>query len=355
MTTLSHPEAWIPLSAVVLGLSVAAVLRLLALHYARDRGSTLAAAMARHATRPLFLLLPAVLGRIVQPLLALEPGVDPGVRHAVTLLIILAFGWLLIALSAAFDDHLRARLLSRVRDSRNARRALTRVGILDRVLTIVIWTLTVAAMLMTFPTMRAMGTSILASAGIAGIVLGLAARPGMEALMAGLQVALTEPFSIDDVVIVEGEWGRIEEITATYVVVCIWDLRRLVLPLSYFLEKPFQNWTRSGTALLGQVTLEVDYRTPVAAVREQAGAIVSASPLWDGQSWNLQVTEAGERTMRLRVVASAADSSNAWDLRCEIREKLIAWLQERYPESLPRMRATVESAAAAPTRTGERP
>src|SRR5262249_42040109 len=149
---------------------------------------------------------------------------------------------------------------------------------------------------------------------------------------------------------VEGEWGRIEEITATYVVVKIWDLRRLVLPLRYFLEKPFQNWTRAGTALLAQVTLEVDYSTPVAALREETGRIVAASKLWDKELWNLQVTEAGERTMRLRVLASARDSGDAWDLRCEIREKLITHLQERYPWALPKLRTAVESDAARPPR-----
>jgi small-conductance mechanosensitive channel len=306
--------------------------------------------MARHATRPLFLLLPALLGRIVQPLLDLEPQTAPSVRHAVTLLIILGLGWLLIALSAAFDQYLREGVVSAAADDRSARRTLTRVSILHRVLTGVIVVLTAAAMLVTFPDMRTMGTSLLASAGIAGIVLGLAARPAVEALLAGLQIALTEPFSIDDVVIVEGEWGRIEEITATYVVVRIWDLRRLVLPLSYFLGKPFQNWTRSGSALLPQVTLEVDYSTPVEAVRHKTGEIVSASPLWDRKLWNLQVTEAGERTMRLRVVASAADADKAWDLRCEIREKLIAFLQESHPSALPRMRATVETAPPPPGR-----
>ena len=147
--------------------------------------------------------------------------------------------------------------------------------------------------------------------------------------------------------IVEGEWGRIEEITSTYVVVRIWDLRRLVVPLTYLLEKPFQNWTRSGTALLAQVTIEVDYSTPVAKLRDAVGEIVASSELWDRGSWNLQVVEAGERTMRLRVVASAADSGSAWNLRCEIREKLIAYLQEQYPWALPKIRATVEGGPAA--------
>jgi small-conductance mechanosensitive channel len=290
--------------------------------------------------------LPLLLARLVQPLLDLEPAIVPTVRHAGTLLLILGFGWLLISLISVLDEHLREHLLSGVRDDRRAKRILTRVGIFDRVLTVVIVVLTAAAMLVTFPEGRAVGASILASAGIAGLVLGVAARPAAESLIAGLQVALTEPFHLDDVVIVEGEWGRIEEITSTYVVVRIWDLRRLVVPLSYFLEKPFQNWTRSGTGLLAQVTIEVDYSTPVAKLREQVSEIVASSKLWDKGFWNLQVTEAGDRTMRLRVLATASDSASAWDMRCEIREKLITYLQEHYPGALPRIRATLESGSA---------
>jgi small-conductance mechanosensitive channel len=344
ITVLMRPNVWIPLAALLGGLAAAALVRLILLHYARKRGSALAATMTRHATRPLFLLLPLFLARFVQPVLDLEPVAVPTVRHGVTLLMIVAFAWVLISLIHGTKAYLQLRLVSGAPDDRRARRVLTRFAIVDSVLTVVIIVLTGAAMLVTFPEARTVGASILASAGIAGIVLGLAARPAAELLIAGLQIAFTEPFSLDDVVIVEGEWGRIEEITSTYVVVCIWDRRRLVLPLSYFLQKPFQNWTRSGTALLAVVTLEVDYSSPVEALRTAVGEIVTSSPLWSRESWNLQVTEAGERTMRLRIVASAANADHAWDLRCEIREKLITHLQQRYPWALPKMRATIERA-----------
>jgi small-conductance mechanosensitive channel len=342
MATLHSPDFWVPITALIAGLFTALLFRLITQRYAKRRGSQVAAALVRHTTRPLLLLLPVFFGRLVQPLLDLEPTIAPTVRHAGTLLLILGFGWLLISLISVLDERLHQRLLSGVRDDRRARRLLTRVGILGRVLTILVIVLTAAAMLVTFPGGRAIGTSILASAGIAGLVLGIAARPAAESLIAGLQVALTEPFYLDDVVIVDGECGRIEEITSTYVVIRIWDLRRLVVPLRYFLEKPFQNWTRSGTDLLAQVTVEVDYSTPVAQLREQVGEIVASSKLWDKGSWNLQVVEAGERTMRLRVVATATDSGSAWNMRCEIREKLIAYLQEHYPWALPRIRATLE-------------
>ncbi|HXK12070.1 MAG TPA: mechanosensitive ion channel family protein [Vicinamibacteria bacterium] len=343
MRTLGNPAVWIPLTALVTGLAAAALFRLALLRFARRRNSRTAAALARFSTRPLLLLLPVVLARFVQPLLELEPAFDPLVRHTGTLLLILGFGWLLISLVYAGDELLRAHLLTGVGDEKRRKRILTRLAVLDRVLTTLIAVFTAAAMMVTFPEGRAIGTSILASAGIAALVLGIAARPAAEGLIAGLRVALTEPLHLDDVVIVEGEWGQIEEITSAYVVVRIWDRRRLIVPLSTILEKPFQNWTRSGTDLLAQVTVEVDYSTPVARVREEVGRIVTSSKLWNGELWNLQVTEAGERTMRLRILASAANSDDAWNIRCEIREKLITHLQEQYPWALPRIRTTVES------------
>ena len=342
MKTLSRPDVWIPLTALGVGLVTALLFRLVMLHHARKRGSKLADSLARHTTRPLLLVMPVLFARAVQPLLDLEPAILPTLRHAVTLLLIVSFGWLLLSLVWVVHERLREHLLSGVPGDRRSRSILTRVAILVRMLTTVIIILIAAAMAVTFPEGRAVGASILASAGIAGLVLGIAARPAVETLIAGLQVALTEPFSLDDVVILEGEWGRIEEITSTYLVVRLWDLRCLVVPLRYLLERPFQNWTRSGTNLVAQVTVEVDYSTPVGKLREEVGAIVASSELWDRASWNLQVTEAGERTIRLRVLATAADSTNAWNLRCEIREKLITHLQERYPWALPRIRATVE-------------
>lgn len=346
MKTLHNPDFWIPAAAVAVGWLAAALFRLLTRRHAQRRGSVLAALLSRHLTRPLLLLLPVFLGRAVQPLLRLDPGVAPAVRHAATLLLILGFGWLLVALISVLDEYLRGRVLSGARSPRDVR-ALTRFAIFFRILKVVIAVVTAAAMLVTFPDVRALGTSILASAGIAGIVLGIAARPAVESLIAGLQVAFTEPFHLGDVVVLEGEQGRVEEITSTYVVVALWDRRRMVVPLAYFLQKPFQNLSRAGSSLLAPVTVDVDYSTPVAVLREEVGRIVAGSELWDRESWHLQVTEAGERTMRLRVVASAADSARAWDLRCEIREKLIAYLQERHPGALPRIRATLEGGGPA--------
>jgi hypothetical protein len=192
---------------------------------------------------------------------------------------------------------------------------------------------------MSIPSIRQIGITLFASAGIAGIVAGLAARPALTNLIAGVQLALTQPIRIDDVVIVEGEWGWIEEIRVTFVVVRIWDLRRLVVPLSYFIERPFQNWTRTKADILGTVFLYVDYTVPVQRVREELHRLLQADDLWDGEVWGLQVTNATDRTIELRALMGARNSEDAWNLRCHVREQLIDFLFREYPESLPRLRA----------------
>lgn len=194
-------------------------------------------------------------------------------------------------------------------------------------------------MLMTFPSIRHLGESLFASAGLAALVAGLAARSTFSNLIAGVQIAFTQPMRLDDVVIVEGEWGWIEEIRTTYVVVRIWDLRRLIVPLSYFIEKPFQNWTRQTADLLGTVFLYTDYTVPVEEVRQEIHRVLESSKRWDGKVWGMQVTNASERSMELRALMSAPNASVAFELRCFVREKLIQFLQEKYPQSLPKTRA----------------
>jgi small-conductance mechanosensitive channel len=188
---------------------------------------------------------------------------------------------------------------------------------------------------MTFPAIRQLGTSVLASAGIAGLVLGVAMKSTLSNFIAGIQIALTEPIRIEDVVIVAGEWGWIEEILTTYVVVRTWDLRRLVVPLSYFIENVFQNWTRQTADLLAYVYIYCDYTTPVEDLRQEFRRVLESSPLWDRKVCVLQVSDSSEHAMQVRALASAADASKAWDLRCYVREKLIQFLQEKYPASLP--------------------
>lgn len=290
-----------------------------------------------------FLLLVSLL-----PTLQIAPHVEPRVspfvapaEHGVVLSVIASLTWLVVALSYTFEDLVEVVLNPDQRDNLEARRARTRVGVLRRIgagLTIFV---AVAVMLMTFPAVRHLGVSLLASAGIVGVVAGLAAQRTIGNLIAGLLIAWTQPIRLDDVVVVEGEWGWIEEIGWTHVVVRIWDLRRLVLPLSYFLEKPFQNWTRQSAEILGTVFVYTDYIVPVDELRKALRGILDSSGLWDGNVCALQVTGATERGIELRALMSATDSPTAWDLRCYVREKLVEFLRTHYPESLPRTRAVV--------------
>lgn len=270
-----------------------------------------------------------------------DPAVTAAFQHALLIAFIVLVGWIaIIAIRLAAEIYLRRFPLD-VEDNRLARKHFTQVRILERAaftLTIVIaagWAL------MTFESVRQYGVSLFASAGIAGLVAGLAARPLLSNVIAGVQIATTQPIRLEDAVVVENEWGFIEEITSTYVVVRLWDLRRLIVPLTYFIEKPFQNWTRQSGAIIGSVLLYTDYSVPVARVRDKLGEIASQSKLWDRKVVDLQVTDAKEGTIELRALVSAARASAAWDLRCEVREKLIAFLQQEYPEALPRRRAEV--------------
>ncbi len=223
-------------------------------------------------------------------------------------------------------------------DNLLARKHNTQVRVLSRTVDVLLLMLTLGAALMTFPAVRQYGISLFASAGVAGIVAGLAARPVLSNLMAGVQLAMTQPIRLFDAVIVENEYGTIEEITSTYVVVKLWDWRRMIVPLTYFIEKPFQNWTRETSALMGNVMIYVDYGAPIAVMREKFLEILKQSDKWDGQVAALQVTDFKERTMELRCLMSARSGAQTFDLRCEVREKLIDFLQKEHPEALPRSR-----------------
>ena len=272
-----------------------------------------------------------------------------GWRRAAVIAVIATACWLIVRVLVVGEKTLLGRLRVDVEDNRRVRRARTQVTLLRRVLAAVVIVLGIAACLMTFPELRTFGASLLASAGLAGIVAGLAAQTTLANMFAGLQLAFTDAVRIDDVVVVEGEWGWIEELTLTYVVVHIWDERRLVLPTSYFTTTPFENWTRTQARLLGAVILHLDYATPLTPLREYAHSVISASPLWDGKDWVLQVVDTTDTTMVVRILASAADASSAWDLRCDVREALINFLQQNYPQSLPVTRVLpVEAQPAEP-------
>jgi small-conductance mechanosensitive channel len=279
------------------------------------------------------------------PLLGLPPEYDAVVARASSLFFLVAVSWLLFQIVAVGERFILIRYDVSRSDNLRARQIYTQVHILKQTLHVIITVVMLAAGLMMFDTVRSLGASVLASAGVIGIIVGFAAQRTIANLFAGFQLAMTQPIRIDDVVIVENEWGRIEEITLTYVVVRIWDLRRLIVPLSYFIERPFQNWTRAQSDILATVFLYTDYAVPVDAMREELKRILAQAPDWDGKVCVLQVTNASDRSVELRALASAADASKAWNLRCEIREKLIFFVQQNYPDSLPRVRAEMRQSA----------
>ena len=268
-------------------------------------------------------------------------NVTAAIGRALLVAFVLALGWAAaIALDIGVEIYLR-RYSSDVADNLLARKHVTQMRILQRVAKTLLVILTVAIALMTFDSVRQYGVSLFASAGAAGIILGLAARPVLSNLLAGIQIAMTQPIRVQDQVIVEGEFGTIDMITSTYVVVRLWDLRRMIVPLTYFIEKPFQNWTYESTDLLGSVVLNVDYTVPVDRLRGKLEEIVHNSPLWDGKVVALQVTDTPGNMVQVRALVSTRNASQAWDLRCEVREKLIAFMQAEYPQALPRHRAEV--------------
>lgn len=277
--------------------------------------------------------------RFVLPFLGLPESADETSAQIISLVLIGLVSWLLIRSTYLLEDCVLGRFKIDEKDNLQARKIHTQLRVVKRIVVVIVVILAAGTMLMTFPRVRQLGATILASAGIIGIIAGMAAQRTLGAFIAGLQIALTQPIRVDDVVIVENEWGRIEEITLTYVVVKIWDLRRLIVPITYFIEKPFQNWTRTAADILGTVYIYVDYTVPVDVIREQLQKILQESDNWDKKVCVLQVTNTTERTVELRALMSAADASIAWGLRCEVREKLVEFVRSRYPQALPKLRA----------------
>jgi small-conductance mechanosensitive channel len=275
---------------------------------------------------------------------AAAPLPDPAgtiLARVLQVALIVLLGWMaMTAINIAADVYLR-RFRIDVEDNLLARKHVTQIRILKTALRTLIVVVTAGAALMSFEPVRQYGISLMASAGIAGVIVGFAARPLFSSLIAGMQIAMTQPFRLDDAVLVENEMGFIEEITATYVVIRLWDWRRMIVPLTYFLENPFQNWTREGAGLIGSVFIRTDYSVPIDVLREKFNEIVKASNLWDGKVLVLQITDAGEHTIELRGLCSARNAGQTWDLRCEVREKLIAFIQAEYPRALPHVRQEI--------------
>jgi small-conductance mechanosensitive channel len=295
---------------------------------------------------PFQLILPIIVARVFLPAAAeyFSPALAAVIGNVLFLALVGGVAWLFIRLTTVFTFIVGRKFDVNVADNLAARKFVTQAAIIRRIAVFIIILFAVATALMRFEDFHRLGAGLLASAGIAGLVIGFAAQRALGNLLAGIQIAITQPIRVDDVVVLEGEWGRIEEITLTYVVVRIWDLRRLILPISYFIENPFQNWTRTSADILGTAFFYVDYTVPVDAIRDELGRILESSENFDGVVWRLHVTDISDRTVELRALMSSADSGSAFDLRCEVREKMLAFIRDNYPQSLPvfRMRTLVD-------------
>lgn len=322
--------AVIALALVLQRLAFGLIVRVL---HARKEG--LLASLVRHAQSPAGFVVPLLAALAVLPSLKFSPSTTIALERCASVGSIIAVAWTIVASIGFYADLTKRKYRIDVDDNLRARQVETRLDLLARAVVTIIVLVATALALMTFPPIRTIGTALLASAGAAGIIVGLAARPLFENLVAGVQIALAQPIRIDDVVIVEGEFGHVEEIGVTYVVVKLWDRRRMILPLTYFIEKPFQNWTRNSADLLGTVFLYLDYSMPIDALREQLPRVLAGEKLWDGAVAGVQVTDAKEHTIEIRVLVSARNSAELFDLRCNVRERLIAWLQTAYPSALP--------------------
>jgi small-conductance mechanosensitive channel len=295
----------------------------------------------RRARGPLRLFVPLLAVYVALPFAEdyIPPDVQAVLDSVLNGVLVLAIAWMLVAVVMMVEDVIATRYSIESEDNLQARKIMTQVRILRRIAVVVIGVLSLGAILLQYEPFRELGTGILASAGIIGIVIGVAAQRTLGNLIAGIQIAFTQPFRVDDVVIVEGEFGWVEEITLTYVVVRVWDQRRVVVPITQFVEQPFQNWTRTSSELLGTVFLYVDHTVPFDAIRQALGEIVEASDYYDGRVWRLHVTDTTEKTVELRALMSAGSAPDLWELRCEVREKLIAHVQEHFSDALPRVRA----------------
>jgi len=282
-----------------------------------------------------------VLLKIFTHIFLSELTIFPYILHFNELFLIFSLTWIVIKFVQVGSWYLQSKLDISASDNLNARKRLTRINVFVGIANSIIITIAIAIALLTFEQARTLGLSLLTSAGVLGIIVGFAAQKSIGMILAGIQIAITQPIRLDDVVIVEGEWGRIEEITLTYVVVKIWDERRMILPVTWFLEKPFQNWTRSSAIITGTIFLYLDYNFPVESIRTALPEMLKGNPDWDERTANVQVTNATERFKEVRVLLSSADASKNWDLRTAIREELINFINENYPNSFAKIRIKV--------------
>jgi small-conductance mechanosensitive channel len=313
--------------------------------YNKKRNDTFIAFYIKHTKNAVHLFTPFLLILIFSALLKHYQAFSL-FHNLVYVLFYSSFAWLMIKVVYALADTILMRNNMNVKDNLSQRRLYTQITFLKRVIVIFVIVFFVSIILLNFEGIRKLGAGILTSAGVAGIIIGFAAQRSLSNLMAGLQIAFSQPIKIDDAVIVENEFGNVEEITLTYVIIKLWDMRRLVVPLNYFIERPFQNWTRTSAEIIGSVSLFVDYTLPVEIIRDEVTRLLNASSLWDGKTNGLQVVNTGERTMEIRALMSAANGGDVWNLRCYVREELIKFLRTHYPNALPRIRNEINNIPA---------
>ncbi|HVW96561.1 MAG TPA: mechanosensitive ion channel domain-containing protein [Mucilaginibacter sp.] len=335
--------------AIILGLLVKLIIKAILNYHKEHKDYSLFRSILTHFSRPLNHFVPLLMLNLMEPLMELSPRYDLALSRTIQIALIISFATLLMNAMNVFEDYVYHTYSLDKEDNLKERKIRTQIQFIRKVLGTVVVFVTVAIILLSFDSVRKIGAGLLTGVGIGGIIIGFAAQKSLGNLLAGFQIAFTQPIRIDDVLIVEGEYGRVEEITLTYVVLSLWDQRRLILPINYFIEKPFQNWTRTSSELLGTVFLYLDYNTPVDAVREEFERLVQTSELWDKRVQGIQVTDAKMNCIELRVLVSARNSGQAFDLRCFIRENLIKFLKDNYPESLPLNRLVMKNMNPAQT------
>jgi small-conductance mechanosensitive channel len=333
-----QPWAW-NLGVVVISLLLGFLIKVIItgiLHFYKNRKDySLFKSIITHLGKPLNIFVPLLTLNFMQPFLILSQIYLKPLDKIIGILLIIAFANMLINSFKIFEDFVYHQYDLNKDDNLKERKVRTQLIFIRKVIVIFIVLVTLAIILLSFDNVRKIGDGLLTGVGISSIIVGFAAQKSLSNFLAGFQIAFTQPIRIDDVLVVEGEWGRVEDITLTYVVVSIWDQRRLVLPITYFIEKPFQNWTRSTSEILGTVFLYVDYTFPVDDLRTELSRLLTTTKLWDKRVGILQVTDAKEHTIELRILVSARNSSEAFDLRCYIREKLLKYIAENIPQSLP--------------------
>jgi small-conductance mechanosensitive channel len=342
------PPFWLNLLLVIVAISTGllfkGIARLLLRNYSRNTEDfSFLNSIIYRLNRPFTWFLPLLTLNLVQPLMELTPEQIRIFDKILDILSIVAFSFVLVAVVKISEDFLYHLYDLNKADNLRERKIRTQIQFIRNIVITIIVIVAIGAVLLSFSSLRKIGTGLLTGVGVSGIIVGFAAQRSLSNLLAGLQIAFTQPLRLDDVLVAEGEFGRVEEITLTYVVLRLWDQRRLIFPINYFLEKPFQNWTRSSSEIMGTVFLYLDYAAPFEAIRNEFERLLEQTDLWDKRVGGMQVTNSTENSVEVRLLLSAANSANAFDLRCYIRENMISFIQNNYPEALPKARAVIST------------